>query len=410
VTPTEGARIELWDAYVEGFGFRCGKKGEGTFFVRYRFGNTQQRHTLGRYPLLSLADARQRANDTLALVRSGVDPKATEKATKVSADKAKVPVRERTVEQAVADFLRLYPRHRASTRAAVADQFKRDMLPAIGNRPIESITRRDIARVVNAVSDRGAAVSANRLLSYMQGFFRWLVERGELDESPVKNLSKPNPERSRERVLTDIELLAVWQAGGDIGYPYGSLVRLLILTAQRRAEVANLRWADIDRAESLWTQPREMTKADRTHRVPLSPAAMILIDSIPDLGSPILFPATRLRSPARAGSPPRSISGWAKFKLNLDKRTLAHLQKAEDSRAKAEGRPSATVTMPPWTLHDIRRTVASGMAALGVLPHVIERLLNHSNGTIRGVAAVYNRHSYLPEMREALERWVKRFE
>ena len=401
ISPAAGKRIELWDAYLEGFGYRATQKGKGSFFIMFRHEGRQRRHMIGRYPLMSLEEARGIAKNALRQVKDGVDP-VIERADKSAAERDR---RARTVSLAVTDFLALYPRYRPSTRATVKRLFNKEVLPLIGDIPISDVGRKEIARVINLVADRGAPIAANRLFSYLQAFFGWLLDRGELDATPFLNLKKPSPEHSRDRVLSDNELACLWKAAESIGYPFGRFVQLLILTAQRRDEVAGMRWADVDAAEILWTLPREYTKSDRTHRVPLSPLAAEIVGGLPKHDDTLLFPATRRRN--KDNLTPRHISGWSGFKRTLDEKALQQLHKAATERAKTKKLTVEPVSIEPWTLHDLRRTVASGMAALGVAPHVVERLLNHSTGTIRGVAAVYNRHSYLPEMRRAVEVWAQ---
>jgi len=394
IAPAPGKRVELWDAYVLGFGYRATQKGTGSFFVMYRLEGKQRRQTIGRYPALSLEDARGVARDTLRKVKGGTNP-AEELAKQVEAERER---KARTVSLAIADFIAIYPRYRPSTRAEVKRLFNREVVPEIGESPVSAVDRKDIARVINRVTDRGSPIMANRLFAYLQAFFRWLVDRGDLDATPFTNLHKPSPERSRDRVLNHAELAAVWKAAEDMGYPFGRVVQLLILTAQRRDEVGGMRRADIDTAERLWTLPREKTKSDRTHRVPLSPLAAEIIDKLPTHDDALLFPRSRrLKKDAPSA---RHISGWSAFKRTLDQKAQAQL------RAMAVEPTIGQVVFEPWTLHDLRRTVASGMAARGVAPHVVERLLDHSTGTIRGVAAVYNRHTYLPEMFRAVEVWA----
>jgi integrase len=397
--PPKGGRLELWDSYLEGFGYRASQKGRGSFFAMYRLDGRQRRMTLGRFPAMSLATARTKAAEAMQAARENRDPIAEED----ERQREEGEKRSRTMTVAIADFLRLYPRYKPATRAEVKRLLEREVLPTLGDRAVSSITRRDVARVVNAVADRGAGTTANRLLAYMGAFFSWLVSRGELCATPIVNLSKPAAERARDRILTDDELRAVWLAGEKMGYPFGSLVRLLVLTAQRRDEVAGMLRSDLDLKAGIWTLAREATKSDRRHEVPLSSAVVEIIAATPDRGD-LVFRAMSVRK--TDDKAPRHISGWSAFKKALDKKTIEILQDAENERAKEEKRKAKVVTLPPFTLHDLRRTAASGMARLGIAPHVVERLLNHSGGTIRGVAAIYNRHSYAPEMRHAVDLWA----
>lgn len=397
-SPVSKTRLEYWDAFLEGFGYRTSAPGKGSFFVMFRLDGKQRRLTLGRYPAMTLAVARAKAGEALQAAKENRNP-AIEEATRQREEGEK---RSRTMTLAVEEFLKLYPRYRPSTRAEVARLLRREVLPTLGERSISGITRRDIARVVNAVSDRGAHTTANRVLAYLGAFFTWLVERGELDATPILNLAKPAKERSRDRVLTDGELRAVWLAGEKMGAPFGSLVQLLLLTAQRRDEVAGMSRSDLDLAAGIWILAREQTKPDRRHEVPLSSLARSIIKGLPDRGD-LIFRAMSVRK--TADTTPRHISGWSTFKRRLDEKALEILQAVENKEAEKVRRKPKAVTLPQYGLQDLRRTVASGMARLGIAPHVVERLLNHSAGTIRGVAAVYNRHSYGPETRHAVDVW-----
>jgi integrase len=185
----------------------------------------------------------------------------------------------------------------------------------------------------------------------------------------------PSKHRSRDRVLEDTELAAVCAGARQLGYPFGTIVELLSLTAQRRGEVAGMRWQDLNFAERIWTIPKDMTKGGRAHVVPLHDRAVSLLRQLPRLDDSYVFPAR--------AAPDRTYVGFSKGKVRLDD----------------------IVGFNDWTLHDLRRTAASGMARHKVPPHVVERVLNHISGTFGGVAGVYNRFGYLDEMRDALTKW-----
>jgi integrase len=196
-----------------------------------------------------------------------------------------------------------------------------------------------------------------------------------LDVNPIVGLRLPHKEQPRERVLSDDELLSLSAAADEEGYPFGNATKLLMLTGQRRGEVSEMRWSEISLERSLWTIPAARSKNARAHEVPLSPPVVSLLTSLPRfLASDWVFTTT--------GTGP--ISGFGRFKRRLE----------------------VAVGVTDWRIHDIRRTVASGMARLGIDPHVIEKILNHKSGIIAGVAAVYNRYGYEREKREALDRWA----
>ena len=321
---------------------------------------------------MSLEDARAGAREALGRVRQGIDPRTA----RIAATAAEQHRRARTVELAIKDFIALYPRYRPSTRAEVGRVLTREVIPSLGSLPVSEVDRRGIARVINAVVDRGAGTTANRLYAYLQALFRWLIERGELETTPIVNLGKPAAERSRDRVLSETELRAVWRAAGQIGAPFGPFVHLLMLTAQRRSEVASMRRRDLDLAERVWTLPREFTKADRAHQVPLSSPAIDLLrglmwpagqhgDELPD--DALLFAATRLRK--LADPAPRHISGWSKFKAGLEKAALLEMQAAEQRTAAYRGTPgagrrgAAVDLARPATHHGQRHGPTGGRAA-----------------------------------------------
>jgi integrase len=238
------------------------------------------------------------------------------------------------------------------------------------------ISRRDVIDMVDRVVDGGSPVAANRALTVVKTLFNWCVARDILAASPAQGVKPPTAEKSRDRVLDDAELKLVWEAVGQVGYPFGTMTRLLIATGQRRDEVAKMRWEEINFERRLWTLPRERVKADRPHEVPLSTIALEVLKTVPRLaGSPYVLTTN--------GAAPSS--GFAKNKRKLDGLLPADI--------------------PPWRLHDLRRTVASGMARLGVQLPVIEKVLNHRSGTFSGILAVYQRHDFADEKRAALEAW-----
>ena len=226
---------------------------------------------------------------------------------------------------------------------------------------VHDITRRDVLDVLDRVVDGGAPIAANRTLSAMRKLFNWCVPRDIIAVSPCAGVKPPTPERSRDRVLSDDELRLVWRAADKIAWPFGLLVKLLALTGQRRDEVAKMRWDELDLEAGLWTLPRERVKTDQPHEVPLSAASVNVLKSVPRIaGSSFVFTTN--------GTAPSS--GYSKGKRKLD----ALL-------------PS---DMPDWRLHDLRRTVASGMARLGIHLPVIEKVLNHASGSFAGIVEYIN--------------------
>ncbi len=242
---------------------------------------------------------------------------------------------------------------------------------------ISEISRRDAIDVIDRIAKR-AEVQANRTLARLRALLNWAVEKDRLASSPIIGMKPPTKERARDRTLSDDELRWFWSACEAIGWPFGPLAKLLLLTAQRRDEVAGIEWPEIHLDQTTWTMPRYRAKNDRAHAVHLSEAA---IEVLPRsyVGSGLVF--------ATNGRP---VSGFSHGKNRLDAAMLA---------AKADELGDTAEVIPHWILHDLRRTAATGMARLNIPPHVFDKVLNHVSGTIRGVAAVYNRFEYLDERR-----------
>jgi integrase len=256
-----------------------------------------------------------------------------------------------------------------------------------------------VLKLLDSVIDRGAGVMANRVLATIKPLFSFAIDRGLIEVSPCDRVKPPAVEKSRDRVLSDDELRVVWLAAEEQGWPFGTLVQLLILTGARRDELAGASWREFDRDERLWTLPRHRAKNDREHPLPLADQAMRILDGLPHIaGKAELVFTTNGAS---------SITGWSRSKRRLDGLVLAVMQREAAGRGEDLNR---VVQLPQWTRHDLRRTVASGMARLGVSLPVIERVLNHVSGSFAGIVGVYQRHSFAAEMRAALEVWGRHVE
>jgi integrase len=249
---------------------------------------------------------------------------------------------------------------------------------------LNEIDRRAIAVLLGDIEKGSGAVTRNRVRSSLSAFLTWAVKEGLLDANPVIGTGKAEEGSSRERVLTQSELAEVWAALPQDHF--GDIVRLLILTAQRREEIGGLAWSEVDLSEALISLPPERVKNRRLHQLPLSPQAQAILERQPRRNSRDLI----------FGVGEGGFSGWSDCKERLDKAILAKRREA-DPKAKP---------MPDWRLHDLRRTTATMMAELRVLPHIIEAVLNHVSGHKAGVAGVYNCALYLSEMREALAKWA----
>jgi integrase len=382
VKPPAKGRVEYFDSTFGGLALRVTESGHKSWSLYYRLAGRLRRYTIGTYPAIKPSQARREAGVALERVRQGID--LTEEKRQRRND---APPEADTFAAALEDYLERTRRNSAaSTFAEVKRTLEREFLPAWRNRPVASITRGDVNRVIDCITARGAEIQANRALAYVRAFFNWTVERGRLQASPVTGMRLPTKEQPRDRVLNDDEIRWLWQACEVADWPFGPLARLLLLTAQRRDEVAAMERTELDLKRRNWTMPREKAKNKRAHEVQLSALAIDVLSAIPQIGDRYAFTTT--------GTTP--ISGFSRGKRRID----AAMLKAKRDELGADADP-----IPRWTLHDLRRTAATGMARLNIPPHIVDKVLNHVTGTIRGVALVYNRFEYLEERRAALEAW-----
>jgi integrase len=246
---------------------------------------------------------------------------------------------------------------------------------------IAEIRRADVRELLDDISERSPSV-ARATFAALRPFFDWCVERDLIDRSPCEKLTAPPRPTARDRVLLDAELGHIWNGAGALGYPFGPIVQLLMLTGQRRSEVAGMTWSELDLAAERWRIPAERTKNGQAHEIDLGPEALAVIQALPKSEGHLF--------PARGEG---AVRGFSATKRRLDGLIAAAAAKAEDSP------PS------PWRLHDLRRTAATGMAAMAFPPHVVERVLNHVSGVQSGLVGVYQRHEYRPERKAALVAW-----
>jgi integrase len=384
-----GGRAEYFDASFPGLALRVTENGRKSWSLFYRFNGRLRRFTIGRYPAIKPAQARREAITVLERVRQGIDP-AEEK----RARRDKPSPEAETFESLVQDYLERHVRKNSAT--VTYQEAKRDLehnvLPKWRNRPIASISRRDAIDLIDGLVERGVEIQANRTLARLRALFNWAIEKDRISASPVDYMKPPTKERARDRALTDDEIRWFWQACDEIGWPFGPVFKLLLLTAQRRDEVGGMKWTEIDVEKRKWTLPRQRVKSDRGHEVHLSDAAIKVLHSLPRITS-----GSNERDLVFTVTGTTAVSGFGNAKRRLD------LIMAEARRHSLK-LPERT-EIPNWRLHDLRRTAATGMARLKIAPHAVDKVLNHSGGTIRGVAAVYNRFEYLEERRAALEAW-----
>ena len=380
-----GARREASDAKVTGLRLIIQPSGSKSWALRYRFAGQPKKLTIGGYPAIGLADARKAAQAALGELARGNDPAAQKREQKVVA-KAIASAEKRAeldvVEKVVDEFIERYAKPNTRDWKETQRLLRKDVVAAWKGRRLSEINKADINRLLDKMVDRGAAVTANRTFAQLRKMCRWAVSRGILEQNLCEGIEAPTTERPRDRVLDERELSLVWRAAGELGFPYGDIVRLLILTGARRDEVAAARWEEIDLKKWLWTLPAERSKNRRPHSIPLAPAALEIIMALPRFeGSGFLF--------AAGVSPPTAFSK-AKKKLDAE---VAKLNGSEP--------------LLHFVVHDLRRSVASGLASIGIALHVIERCLNHVSGSFGGIVSVYQKHSFADEMRAAFEAWSR---
>lgn len=361
-------RQEIPDAALTGLYLVVQPSGAKSFAIRYRHDGKPRKMTLGPYPKLGLAAAREKAREALRAVSEGIDPAAKDEP-------------DRDLLRVVADgFLRRHADKRKS-----ADQIRRyfnvEILPVWGERRIDQISRRDVIDLLDAIVDRGSPVTANRVLAMVSRFFNWCVERDVIAASPCAGVKPPTEEKPRERILSDDEIRWFWRATEAMGYPFGKLFRFLLLTGQRRGEGAAMTVAEV--SGGAWHLARDRTKKDRAHTVPLSPQALAAIEGLPRFGA--FYFSTNGRTP---------VSGFSRAENRL--RAIMADEAAKEGHREPIGH---------FTIHDLRRTAASGMARCGTRIEVVERAQNRVSGRFRGVAGIYGRHDYADEIRRALEAW-----
>ncbi|HZN28892.1 MAG TPA: integrase arm-type DNA-binding domain-containing protein [Xanthobacteraceae bacterium] len=362
-------RREIADRLMPGLYLVLQPSGAKSWAVRYRHAGTPRKHTLGSYPAIDLKSARHLAGKALRTVAEGRDP---------GHERTQQRAAPNSVAMVAAQFIERHCKRSNRPRTARETQRLLDLhvLPRWRGRLLRDITRRDVLDLLDRVVDTGKPIAANRVFSAVRKMFNWALERDILAASPCAGVKPPSAERSRDRVLNDDELRRVWRAADKIGGPFGALLKLLTLTGQRRDEVARARWSEIDLDGRLWTLAPERVKNNQPHEVPLSEPAIAILSALPRITGAGFVLTTNGDAPS---------SNYAKNKRRLD----ALLPQE----------------MPPFRLHDIRRSVASGMARLGINLPVIEKVLGHASGSFAGIVGVYQKHSFADEKRNALNAW-----
>jgi integrase len=358
----------VWDDDVPGFGLRLRAGGSRGYVFQFKVGRQQRRIALGSVTAIDIGRARDTAANLYHRVKLGEDPAG-----------AKIEGRRMASETFEAVGRRFLERQAKHRRPRSYLEIQRHILKysaPLHNLQLAKVTRRDVANVLVAVSESAGDVTANRVRTSISGLFTWAMQNGLADGNPVIGTGR-NREHSRERVLTPEELTLIWRHLGD-GH-YAAVMKLLILTGQRASEIADLRWSEIH-GDTI-TLPGERTKNGRGHVIPLSaPARAVLEAQSHRAGRDLIF-----------GVGQGGFDGWHIRKQKLDAAITAATGKA----------------LPHWTTHDVRRSVVTHMAEIGIAPHIVENIVNHVSGHRAGVAGVYNRARYQDETRAALQRWAE---
>lgn len=369
----KGKRYEVRDTVLPGLHIRVSATGGKVWYLAARVDGRLRRIKLGSYPVISLSDARQSAQDILRDIALG-----TYAESGAGSPEAPTLTLGDIIPQFIDRHAKRYTKDWKGTQSVLLRMQK------LHSKPIDQIKRPDVVRELEAmIADikeaGGKGTRANRGLAAIKKLYSWCIDQGIVEISPVAALKRPIKEVARDRLLTDDEIKSFWRGCEVEGYPFEQFGKLLLVTGQRLREISDMRWSELDLEKGTLTLKGSRTKNGTMHVLPLSPQAVAILSEIPRrLNSDFVFTTT--------GTTP--ISGFGRFKQRLD--VFVGLD-AED-----------------WRFHDLRRTAATNMAIMGVQPHIIEAVLNHKTGIVSGVAAVYNRYAYVDEKREALERWAGR--
>jgi integrase len=362
----------FFDDTLTGFGFRLRAGANGkvlrSWIVQYRRAGATRRMLLGSAEVLTAEKARAAAKEVLAKVVLGQDPQA-DRADQRDSDQC-------TFRKAVAEFLETKQRHlRPHTFIETKRYLTAGYFKPLHGMPLNDITRQDVALRIRVIERESSNTVAGEARAKLSAFFTWCMQEGLLTgANPIVGTRKPVANRSRDRVLSDPELAAIWRACGDDDF--GKVIKLLILLGARRQEVGGMCWAEFAPDKSTWTLPSERSKNGRPHTLPVLGAVRAIVDTVPQMASrDLLF----------GSYSPKGLGAWGEGKRALDERLAGQVQ--------------------PWKVHDIRRTVATRMCDIGIGPHVVEQILNHRSGHRVGVAGVYNKSLYEREVRNALAMW-----
>ena len=369
--PTENRQVDYFDEKQPGLCLRLGKSGTKSFAVVYRVKGSRKKRrvTIGRFPALSLADARKKARQVMIDAERGKD------AGKKKQELLQAP----TFKELCEIYLDKHAKHKKSYKEDKR-KIERDLVPAWGAAKAHEVKKRDVIRLLDKIVDRGSPISANRTLALIRKIFNFGIERDLVEHNPCAMVKAPGKEKARDRVLNNDEIRRLWAAFDEVLTPaMANIQKLRLITAQRGIEVCSMRWQDIDFETGWWTIPPEISKNKMAHRVPLSGMALDIIQEQQkrNADSEWVFPSR--------------------------KQTAGHVRWFQRSFNKVRVHSG----LEDITMHDLRRTAASFMTGMGISRLVVSKILNHAE---HGVTHVYDRHGYDAEKRAALEKWATRLE
>ena len=356
----KGQQDEYFDTSRSGFSLRVGTSGRKVFTQFYRYRGKVKRYTIGPYPAWSLKDARKKASEVVQMAAEGIDP---------SLEKKKKRTTKLTFEELAEQYIEQYAK--PNKRTWKEDKQKLEKKFSVWNdSEASTISRDDVLDRIEYIKQNHGPVTANRNLALIRKLFRWAKEKRLVPDNPVTDVPR-EPENTRDNMLNDQEIRAFWEGCEEKGYPFGPCFQLMLITGRREGSVSKMRWTDIDMEAKEWAIPSELDKSGKPQIVPLPDLAIEILRNISQIGA-LVFTTT--------GTTP--ISGFSRAKKDLDK--LCGVDK--------------------WQLHDLRRTCRTNLPRLGVAPDISRLTIGHK---LQGIDAVYDRYSYMPEKRGALNKWAE---
>ena len=379
----KGKRIERFDSGADGLSLRVTDRGTKTWNICYHFPDAQgrlkhHRFTIGPWPAIGLAQARDTARMVKSRAKAGINPKAERDAAQAAA-KAEAQTEARNTFTAIAENYIALECPGLRRGAEIEAIIRRELLPPWSDRHTAGFRRSDLTELTDRLIVAGTPMAAHRVYQTATRIFNWALNRGDIEASPFAAMQPPVKKVARDRALKEHEIKALWSVWGEQAYPFGEMQKLLLLLGQRRSEVAQMLWPEVDFDKREWAIPASRSKSRREHIVPLPDAAVEILESLPRFtDGDYVFTTTAGRRP---------VSAFSKAKVRIDQMLI-------DQDAAIEN----------WRVHDLRRTCRTGLARLGVPEIVSERVLNHLP---QGLGKIYNVHEYLEEKRDALARWAQ---